>query len=163
MANLRSGPGIENPIVGNVQPSQVVTVTGCNPDCSWYELGTDIWIAAFLMDMVSSSPMVNATVESHTVISTEASLLPTITPSSRQAATVVPTSDSPTVAVAANLRGGPGTNFPIVGSTTPGQALEITGRTDAGDWYQLKDGTWIAAFWVSEAPEDIPVVAPYVP
>ncbi|MEZ4868789.1 MAG: SH3 domain-containing protein [Caldilineaceae bacterium] len=57
----------------------------------------------------------------------------------------------------ANLRGGPGTNFPVVGSVRTGQALAITGRNPAGDWLQLADGKWIAAFLVTNAPADLSV------
>lgn len=37
----------------------------------------------------------------------------------------------------ANLRGGPGTNFNVVGSLQTGEALTFTGRNDAGDWLRL--------------------------
>ncbi len=52
-----------------------------------------------------------------------------------------------------NLREGPGTNYPIVGSATPGQAVTIVGETfdDAGrKWLNLDSGAWIAAFLVAE-------------
>ena len=52
----------------------------------------------------------------------------------------------------ANLRAGPGTNFPVSGDVTVGQPLDIVARTTAGDWYQLEDGNWIAAFLVDNAP-----------
>lgn len=55
----------------------------------------------------------------------------------------------------ANLRGGPGTSYPVVGSVRTGQALAIVGRNGAGDWLQLTDGEWIAAFLVNNAPPDI--------
>jgi uncharacterized protein YraI len=58
----------------------------------------------------------------------------------------------------ANLRAGPSINHPIVGSATQGQAMAVVARNAAGDWYQLEDGKWIAAFLVSNAPADLPVV-----
>jgi hypothetical protein len=58
----------------------------------------------------------------------------------------------------ANLRAGPGTDFAIIGSTTAGQPLTIVGRNPAGDWYQLGDGSWIAAILVAGAPPDVAVV-----
>jgi len=59
----------------------------------------------------------------------------------------------------ANLRGGPGTNYPIVGSTQTGQLLVIAARNADGTWLQLDSGAWIAAFLVDNAPAagDIPV------
>lgn len=58
----------------------------------------------------------------------------------------------------ANLRGGPGTSYPVVGSVRTGQALTITGSNQAGDWLQLADGKWIAAFLVKDAPAAVAVV-----
>lgn len=58
----------------------------------------------------------------------------------------------------ANLRGGPGTNYPVAGGVRTGQALTITGRNQAGDWLQLADGKWIATFLVKGAPAGLPVV-----
>lgn len=37
----------------------------------------------------------------------------------------------------ANLRGGPGTNFNVVGSLQTGEALTFTGRNEAGNWLRL--------------------------
>ena len=45
----------------------------------------------------------------------------------------------------ANLRGGPGTNYPVVGGVKAGDALSIAARNAKGDWYQLASGAWIAA------------------
>jgi hypothetical protein len=57
----------------------------------------------------------------------------------------------------ANLRAGPGTNYAIIGRATISQALAIMARNPAGDWYQLDDGTWIAAFLVSHPPPDLAI------
>ncbi len=57
----------------------------------------------------------------------------------------------------ANLRGGPGTNYPVAGSVQAGQALNLVAQTGAGDWYKLADGKWIAAFLVSNAPTGLAV------
>lgn len=60
---------------------------------------------------------------------------------------------------AANLRAGPGTSYARVGAAPAGAALAVTGRNAAGDWLQLADGSWIAAFLVDGAPGGLPVVA----
>ncbi len=70
------------------------------------------------------------------------------------------TTNQPTASEPANLRGGPGTEFNIVGSAEVGTVLTITGRNPAGDWYQLADGTWIFAALVANAPVDVPIVNP---
>src|SRR5690606_30803807 len=63
----------------------------------------------------------------------------------------------------ANLRDGPGTNYPIVGSARAGQALEVVGRNAAGDWYRLASGAWIAAHLVDNAPGGLPITDVPIP
>jgi endonuclease YncB( thermonuclease family) len=48
----------------------------------------------------------------------------------------------------ANLRGGPGTSFAVVGKVQVGQTLSIVGANADSSWYQLDSGAWIAAFLV---------------
>jgi len=64
---------------------------------------------------------------------------------------------------AANLRGGPGTNFPVVGGTQTGQALTIVAKNDAGDWYQIDNGQWLASFLVANLTGDIAAPAQPAP
>lgn len=64
----------------------------------------------------------------------------------------------------ANLRGGPGTEYPVVGGAAAGEAVEIVGISAAGDWYVLANGAWIAAFLIDGAPAGLPIVdAPVAP
>lgn len=73
---------------------------------------------------------------------------------------VAPTAVSgPTAAKNGNVRAGPGTGFAVVGSVVQGSALKVTGRNEAGDWFQLADGGWIAAFLVANPPGAVPVAA----
>lgn len=37
----------------------------------------------------------------------------------------------------ANIRGGPGTNFPIVGKANPGEAYEVLGKSEDNTWWQI--------------------------
>lgn len=96
---------------------------------------------------------------------------PAVAPSPTAARTVAPSpttvpagptathTPAPRTAAAANLRSGPGVNYPIIGGIQPGQALAIIARDPAGDWYQLADGSWIYAALVSTAPTALPTVA----
>ena len=36
-----------------------------------------------------------------------------------------------------NVRGGPGTNYNIIGAASTGERYSVTGRNDAGDWWQI--------------------------
>ena len=58
----------------------------------------------------------------------------------------------PTANGGANLRGGPGTNYAVVGGVEIGEALTINARNNDGSWFQLASGAWIAAFLVNDAP-----------
>lgn len=71
---------------------------------------------------------------------------PTRTPT--RAPTEAPTGASAVVLRDANLRAGPGTTFEIVGSAKAGDTLFVVSKNTAGDWYELEDGKWIAAFLV---------------
>ncbi len=48
----------------------------------------------------------------------------------------------------ANVRGGPGTNYPVVGKLAPGSETDIIGRTTGSDWWRI---AWQGAgqAWVS--------------
>jgi hypothetical protein len=88
---------------------------------------------------------------------------PTRTPLPTSTRTPSPTStpsSSATVISGANLRGGPGTNYDIVGSVDAGETLQVYARTEAG-WLQI-DGTghtWIASSLVNleSGLEEIPI------
>jgi uncharacterized protein YgiM (DUF1202 family) len=61
--------------------------------------------------------------------------VPTVLP------TPVPTFDVPTAIVQParmNVRGGPGTSFPVVAGVNGGTALAITGANPAADWYRVQ-------------------------
>lgn len=56
--------------------------------------------------------------------------------------TPVPPTPTPAVPMAIprqtiNLRAGPGTEYPVVGSAKAGQALKISGKNAAGNWWQV--------------------------
>ena len=148
-ANLREGPGVSYPIAGTAKAGASLNITGCNADCSWYKTDADSWIAGFLLvnppkdlaDVTGAEAAPPAAASTSTPEPTA-----TVQPSGAQAAS------------AGNLRSGPGTNFDRVGAATKGQALEIVGQSENGDWLQLATGEWIAAFLVRNAPQDLPIV-----
>ena len=50
-ANLRSGPGTNQKIVGGVKAGNKVVIVGGSPDGSWLQLDNGAWIAAFLVHL----------------------------------------------------------------------------------------------------------------
>lgn len=76
----------------------------------------------------------------------------------------VPPVNASTTNAVSNLRSGPGTDYPIVGSANAGDVVEIIGQNADGTWFVLTNNTWIAAFLVNNPPVDLPVVeAPALP
>jgi uncharacterized protein YraI len=48
-AILRQGPGTTYPEVGRLFAGAPIAFGACNEDCSWYQLTSGEWIAAFLV------------------------------------------------------------------------------------------------------------------
>lgn len=58
----------------------------------------------------------------------------------------------PVARVNANVRAGPGLDYPIIGTVLAGTPLVIRARTTAGDWLLLDSGGWIYADLVANVP-----------
>jgi hypothetical protein len=85
--------------------------------------------------------------------------LPTSTP------TVTETPVIPRVisSITVNVRSGPGTNYPVIGSLLPDSPLPVTGRNEQGTWWQVQESTgspgWVAGSVVeATGVEDVPFV-----
>jgi len=80
--------------------------------------------------------------------------------------TLVPAlpSDGPQVLIAnaVNIRSGPGTGYPVVGSAASGERFPVTGVNAQGDWWQIAFGdgvAWVFAPLVTASGADsVPVV-----
>src|SRR4051812_44875493 len=68
-----------------------------------------------------------------------AALLPTLTPTPRVTSTRTPGPplNATVIGAQVNVRGGPGTNYPVVGKAAQGTALQVNGRTESGDWLRV--------------------------
>ncbi|MBO8138122.1 MAG: SH3 domain-containing protein [Desulfotomaculum sp.] len=125
--NLRSGPGTNHTIVGRVYHGDRLTVLGKQGD--WYKVrsssGQTAWIAGWL-------------------IKVENTVLPVSRSGDFRGRTLVVT------AADVNLRGGPGTSYPVIGMVDKGDRLPVTAQK--GNWYQVKLGSgsnaWIAGWLV---------------
>ena len=137
-ANLRAGPGTTYAIVGAVAKGKLVSIAGQDSSGGWYHLDSGQWIAATLVATDATPPISMATVSADPV--------GTATPVAVDRRAV-------SAKRAANLRAGPGTNFAVVGTVVAGQPLTVTGQNVAGDWLQLSDEHWIAAFLVDHATD----------
>lgn len=176
-SNLRAGPSVEFAVVGQAAPGQSVTVAGVSADGAWYLLTNGAWIAVALVENAPANPPIadepliasvqaTATALASTVVTETVAATPeapTVIP--LPTPTPVPAPVPPTVTVDANLRSGPGTTFPIIGGTVTGQAINIVARNEAGDWFLLDNGGWVASFLVANPPNivDVPVFDPNAP
>jgi uncharacterized protein YraI len=75
---------------------------------------------------------------------TEAAPTETATP----AETATPTNPRVVANTNANVRGGPGRVYPVIGSLRTGQQIDVIGRNESGDWWQIewngKAQAWVA-------------------
>ena len=66
-----------------------------------------------------------------------------------------------------NLRGGPSTDYPVVGGVNQGESYPITGRNDVGDWWQIccvnDQPAWIYGALATVADADAVPVAADIP
>jgi len=128
-----------------------------------------IEVRAFNVDGIASEPariviIVNAPVEAasptptpvDTPTSPAAEVPPTPTldlptPTATPTTETVVEKPMVTALVALNVRGGPGTDYPVIGRLAVNETAEITGRDEAGGWWQIvftsagSDRGWVAA------------------
>lgn len=68
-----------------------------------------------------------------------------------------------------NLRGGPGTNYPVIGSASAGDNFDISGKNEDGSWFQVcclsnEEIGWLSASLVTVEGEAATIqVAPDIP
>ena len=81
-------------------------------------------------------------------------------------ATATPQVAQATVSQAINVRGGPGTNYPIIGASQPGTTFTIKGKDPTGAWWQVdyngRDG-WLFGQLVSAQNTSAVPVAQNIP
>ena len=148
-ANLRQGPSTSYPIVGQVNGA--VEVVAQSPDRQWLQLANDAWIYKPLVDGIPDDlPIATAVSTPRPTLAPQ----PVATPTKHPTPTPVPQSS---VNSGANLRGGPGTGYPVIGGLPAGSPVEVKSRTESGDWLQLTSGAWIAAFLIDDAPPRLPI------
>lgn len=111
------------------------------------EPGTKLWLRTILVAIALAATL------SSTAAAAQSMRFATALPSSGRA--MLPTGPAVTVAVAnANIRSGPGLGYPVIGHATRKTQFAITGKTAAGDWWQVDyrgKPAWIAASVITAA------------
>jgi uncharacterized protein YraI len=175
-ANVRSGPSTDFDQVTQLGPGTPIGLVAISEDGQWYLLTSGGWIAGFLVnDQPTDLPIATQTIidqvaaaaaQAATPEATEPAAAPETPAAAPEVATPTPApvpATPATVTTNANVRGGPGTEFPIIGGTVTGQSVNIVGRNADSTWYLLDFENiatgWVSAELVANAPaaETIPV------
>ena len=122
--NVRSGPGTANRVIGIAVPGQQFLITGRNAEGDWWQIddnGRPGWVFGELVTPVDVGGVHVAVVKFP---------LPPLLPV---------TEALMTVNRRLNVRGGPHSGYPIIGTVVPGRQYLITGRNAAGDWWQIDE------------------------
>jgi len=159
-ANVRSGPGLDFPQVGTIVAGTKYPIIGRSARFPWYLIAlpdTNGWVFADLVKVtgsinsvpiqegvitVSPAPATNPpTSPAPTASLPSASLTPT-----NAAVTAMPSVQSPTGVFAeaidtANVRFGPGTDFPRIGSISKGQQYPVLRRHSNFPWVEIAFGS----------------------
>ena len=171
---LRAAPVPSAPVVGVLRRGERVALLGCDADVLWCQTEDNAWLLAYMVDAlpielpILDHPGLTVKTAKTALTPTPAPFTPppTPAPTMQSLALLLPTpTPAPayietTVNEKANLRDGPGTDFAIIGSTNAGDIIQLTGISADGEWYQLADGAWIAAFLVVPPVAPPPVVTP---
>lgn len=159
--NVRSGPGTQYDIIGQLNSSNEVQITGRSDDESnWLRIGfegREGWVAYFTVSVIGNTE-----------------LLPIVSPRGGQEIPLVQATSVPanlraissifvTTYRIVNIRSGPGTEYLSIGSLQPGSSTDVTGRSGDNEWLRVRyldmEG-WVAYFVVSltGSLENIPIV-----
>ncbi len=172
---LRAAPVPSAPVVGMLRRGDKIVLLGCDAEVLWCQTEEEAWLLGYMVDALPSDlPILDS--PGVTVKSAKLALTPTEEPFTPPPPTAAPTAQpltmllptptpaptfvETTVREQSNLRQGPGTDYTIVGSIAAGSQIQLAGQSDGGEWYQLVDGAWIAAFLVEPPTSAPPVVTP---
>lgn len=160
--DVHSGPGTAFQIVETVKQGEKINLTGRTNDNAWLQVccykNIPGWISAGLVTLggkVGSLP---------------------VPPTAPPTVTASPASAAPRAAAkkTVNLRAGPGTGYPTLGSAKAGQSFDIVGKNQGGSWWQVccigaaKQKAWLLSSLVTatgnagavQLARDIPTPAP---
>jgi N-acetylmuramoyl-L-alanine amidase len=148
--NVRSGPGTQYDIIGQLTSGNEVQITGrSDEESNWLRIdfeGRDGWVAYFTVSVLGNTEQ-----------------LPVVAPRNVQAIAPMPATATPaniqatselyaTAYRIVNVRSGPGTEYVPIGTLQPGNSADVTGRSSDSEWlrinYNGQEG-WIAFFVVS--------------
>ena len=147
--NVHSGPGIDYPVMGKATAGQQFRIVGRDEAGSWWQIeyeGQRGWVFG---EYVTTADDENVAV---------ATDIPPPPPP--------PTEPIVTIDRNMNVRAGPGTFYPVLGTASPGDRYFITGKDRSGSWWRINfndESGWIFSnLVVADGPlDDVPVIAAF--
>jgi uncharacterized protein YraI len=118
--NVRSGPGLNQPVMGYVWRGERVALLGRNSASNWLQIRLPGYSKGWV-----SAQYIQSSVPLYTLPITEVGI------PEPQIYTGIVTSYN------LNVRTGPGFNYPIVGRLNEGQQVSIYGRDVSGAWFKI--------------------------
>lgn len=148
--NVRSGPGTQYDIIGQLNSGNEVLITGrSNDESDWLRidyLGRDGWVAYFTVTVLGDASQLSVVTARATQSSESAR--PAATPMILHALNDVYVSAYRRV----NVRSGPGSSYVSIGNLEAGSTVDVTGRSDDNVWLRIDyagHSGWVAYFAVS--------------
>jgi len=148
--SVRSGPGTQYDIIGQLNSGNEVHITGRSDDESdWLRIdfqGSDGWLAYFTVTILGDVDQL-AIVSPHDD-QENTPVHPVATPLMLQASSSVFVTTYRRV----NVRSGPGSEYLSVGNLEAGSTADVTGRSNDNEWLRINFGDtsgWVAFFVVS--------------
>lgn len=142
IVNVRSGPGVTYDVLGQVEPTNSYQVLSKDESGQWWEI--DIggeqagWIANEFVVQPEGNVVQVASTEREDAAAKEAPVEAAAVTQAPVEVVAAPEFASVRAAQMANLRGGPGTSYPVLGQINPGAYYKILGKNEQGDWWQIE-------------------------
>lgn len=167
IVNVRSGPGTNFDVLGQIEPQNSYQALGKDESGQWWQIdiGNSLtgWIANEFIKQpegeviqVASAPADrSADGRSATEKAAPTAQEAAAQPAAEAAAAPAPEFAQVSATQIVNLRGGPGTNFPVLGQINAGAAHKILAKNEQGNWWQIEmsDGKpgWVIGDLVTTA------------
>ena len=147
IVNVRSGPGTTFDVLGQIEPQNSYQAMAKDESGGWWQIdiGNNLtgWIANEFVKLPEGAEIQVAsadrsadgrsTVAKEAPAAQEAAAQPPV-----EAAAAAPEYAHVRAAQVVNLRGGPGTNFPVLGQLNAGATYKILGKNEPGNWWQVE-------------------------
>jgi len=170
--NVRSGPGQDNPAIGQIQVNVPILVEGRNQFGNWVLMRASDnsirgWIATRFVRWDNDIAIETIPVTTETFGSAPAPANNEPSAPAQVAESVASGAFTGSTISTLNVRSGDGTSNPAIGQIAVNTAVVIEGRNQAGDWFLIQSADnsirgWVASRYINRQDgveiTDIPVV-----